>query len=237
MHRILALAPFFVACVGETRIIEELDLEIELGDETVFELETEAGELEIVGEADRTSIAMDVTLLRLDQFALRGDQVGIDGLVASLEATDDRVVGKALFEIDRVHPFATDVIVRLPEGFDVVVDDNSGDILITGVGAAEVDDNSGDITVTGAQGLVISDDSGEIDVLDIVGDVDIRDDSGDIDVREVTGDVQLDDASGDIYVADVTGTVVIDDNSGDIRVERVGELDVRSDGSGEVIVD
>ena len=131
-----------------------------------------------------------------------------------------------------------DLIVEVPKGMDLDVEDSSGELEISNVGALDLDDSSGDIQVDNVGGpLRIEDSSGEIRVTNVRGDVRVDDSSGDINIRDVTGRVVIDDdSSGDIDITDVSGSVEIDnDSSGDIDVRRVGgDFTVAHDGSGSI---
>ena len=133
---------------------------------------------------------------------------------------------------------ALDLVIDVPAGSAMEVDDSSGDIEIRGVGALDLEDSSGDIDLEDLGGAVrIEDSSGGIRVVGVKGDVSIRDSSGDIDARRITGALTVEeDSSGEITVADVTGTVhVRRDSSGGIEVAGVGgDFLVDRDGSGGI---
>ncbi|MEM6930403.1 MAG: DUF4097 family beta strand repeat-containing protein [Myxococcota bacterium] len=254
MHPILMTVALLVGCISSPPVvIEEQALELPLTDETVVELDTRAGSLDVLGEEGRDSITLEITLIRSG--GLRPDQDGIDGLVATLESTGDRVVAESFVEVSGANVFSTDVVLRVPIGFDVTIDDASGEILVTDTGVTTIDDGSGELRVERTGPLSIRDDSGEIEAFDVVGDVSIRDDSGEIlldgvtgnveitddsgeiEIFDVDGDVDVRDTSGEIRITNVTGTVTVDDTSGDIVIVNVGEFDLRSDTSGDVRID
>jgi DUF4097 and DUF4098 domain-containing protein YvlB len=128
-----------------------------------------------------------------------------------------------------------DVTVTVPATINLDVEDDSGDISITGIrGSVDIDDDSGDIDLKHIQGkLGIEDDSGAIDMSDVNGDASIDDDSGDIVIRDHTGNVSIEDDSGDIRVTNVKGGVTVEDGSGDINIRGVdGDVTILNDGSG-----
>lgn len=130
-----------------------------------------------------------------------------------------------------------DLVVSVPMGLDVDIDDSSGDIEVSGVGDLDIDDSSGSIRVAGAAGSVqIDDSSGGIEVSGVAGDVQIEDGSGGISVQGVAGAVSVRDGSGGIEVTDVARDVVIEaDGSGGIAVSNVaGDFAVDRDGSGGI---
>jgi len=258
MLRVFIVAPLLGACVitaDGDRVVDQRTLELGLTDETAVELETRSGSLEVVGEPGRTSVEMDVTLVRFGgPLGFRSDAAGIDALVATLDTSGGVVRARSWVDLIGNDPFGTDVVLRVPSDLDVAVRDASGDLSVFDVasldldddsgaitienvpGSVTIDDDSGDVDVLGTGPLTIDDDSGSIDVEDVTGDVVIRDDSGDIRLSRVEGDVEIDDDSGSIWVSDVTGTVRIDDGSGDITIESVGDFDLRSDSSGGVVI-
>lgn len=130
-----------------------------------------------------------------------------------------------------------DLVVEVPLGAAVDIQDSSGAMEVYSVGSLRIDDSSGEIFVQGVDGdLVIDDSSGEIEARDVAGDVSIDDGSGDIDVTDVQGVVRIDDGSGSIRVAEVERDVLVDrDGSGSISVRDVrGDFRVLRDGSGGV---
>ncbi len=110
----------------------------------------------------------------------------------------------------------------IPEGFDIVVKDGSGDLEIRGAG-----------------NVVLKDGAGDARIYEILGDVQVTDGSGDLHIEYVQGSVDVDDGSGQLDVYSVLGAVTILDGSGDInlsdlqlapRIVRSGSGDVRVDG-------
>ncbi len=112
-----------------------------------------------------------------------------------------------------------DLVVLVPTGMAVEIDDSSGNMEVRGTGDLRIDDSSGSIYVE-----------------DILGSVEVDDSSGGLDIEGVDGDVRVSDGSGGIDVTDVTGDVIIDeDGSGSIEVRDVGQnFTVRRDGSGGI---
>lgn len=100
----------------------------------------------------------------------------------------------------------------------------------------EIDDGSGNIDVVGTASVIVDDQSGAIELRDIDGDVAIEDGSGGIDIRGVRGGVLLRDGSGGIEIRDVGQDVrIVSDGSGSISVDGVGgDFLVGSDGSGSI---
>jgi hypothetical protein len=113
-----------------------------------------------------------------------------------------------------------DLVVRVPESLRVEIEDGSGSLQVSRVGA-----------------LSIADGSGEVEIEDVNGDLRIRDGSGSIRARNIAGSVTIEaDGSGGIELRDVRGSVVVEeDGSGGIDVEDVGgDLRVSKGGSGGV---
>lgn len=89
----------------------------------------------------------------------------------------------------------------MPSGLALDIEDGSGEIEISGVGATRIDDGSG-----------------SIDVRDVDGD--LTDGSGEIEVRDVR---IREDGSGSIRAVEVSGDFIVDrDGSGGISVDRIG---------------
>lgn len=130
-----------------------------------------------------------------------------------------------------------DLLVGVPLGMPVDIDDSSGSIETFGTGALRIDDSSGSVRVVGTSGSVrIDDSSGELEVRDAAGDVEVSDGSGEIEIGDVQGSVRVRDGSGGIDVTEVDRDVIIeDDGSGGIEVRNVGgAFVVEDDGSGGI---
>ena len=260
--RVLTLLPALVFCLGMPRGAAAQRCEHEAqrtataatsGVERV-RIIARAGDLEVTGRAAVSQISARGRACTSDADDL-GDlalRVRRDGGTLVLEATQpdhDMHFGNYYAYMD--------VVVELPQGMPVTIEDGSGNMIVAGVGAARVNDGSGNIRVSDVRGAIvindgsgeielsavggnadIDDGSGNIEITDVRGDVLIEDGSGNVTARQVTGSVRVDDGSGDIRLADVTRNVEVDDGSGSIRVERVGgDLTVDEAGSGDVSYD
>ena len=131
-----------------------------------------------------------------------------------------------------------DLIVDLPQGMPVSIEDGSGDMTVTGVGAARVNDGSGDIRLRDIAGaLDVNDGSGEITIANVSGSVDIEDGSGNIEISTARGDVEVNDGSGNVTADEIGGSVRVDDGSGEIRLTDVVRSVTVDDGSGSIRVE
>jgi hypothetical protein len=112
-----------------------------------------------------------------------------------------------------------DLVLAVPPGLALDVEDGSGPIDVRNVAAAAVQDGSGEIVIEG-----------------VAGEVRITDGSGSIDVRDAGSVVIDEDGSGGITVSGVRGNVLVrDDGSGSISVREVaGDFTVEDDGSGGI---
>ncbi len=111
-----------------------------------------------------------------------------------------------------------DMVIEVPQGVEMDVEDGSGEAEISGTGA-----------------LRLRDGSGEVVLRDIRGSIEVRDGSGEVTIEGVDGDVTVVDGSGELTIRRVTGSVTLRDGSGDIRVVDVGgDLTVSADGSGSL---
>jgi hypothetical protein len=131
-----------------------------------------------------------------------------------------------------------DFAVTVPNGMPVVIDDDSGWIKISNLGATTIDDDSGSIEARNMRGnLTINDDSGAIEVDTVAGNVLIEDDSGEITVRNVTGKVEIEDDSGAISVSRVASLHIREDDSGSISAHEIkSDVLVDYDSSGSITV-
>lgn len=203
---------------------------------TLVEVTARAGSLEIEGVSGITEVRVKGTAKsnreeHLDEIKLKAERRG-SRVVVIVDIPDQNNWGFNM--VNR----ALDLVIQVPKGMALDVDDSSGDMEIRHVGALKVDDSSGEIELEDIGGeLNVDDSSGEIRIDGVKGDIRVDDSSGNIDIRNVTGRVTIeDDSSGDIDINDITGSVEIEnDSSGDIEVRRVsGDFTVGHDGSGGV---
>ena len=195
-----------------------------------------AGDLEVTGHAGTDRIAARGRACSSDagDLAELAIRVRRDGSTLVLEATDPE--RNARFGS---HYAYIDLVVDLPQGMPVSIDDGSGNASVTSVGAARISDGSGNLRIRDVRGtLEIEDGSGNIELSGVAGSVAIEDGSGNVEIDDVRGDVEIDDGSGEIRVAGVTRNVRVNDGSGSIRAERVGgDFTVDEGGSGDVTYD
>lgn len=131
-----------------------------------------------------------------------------------------------------------DLTVTVPSHFNLDIDDDSGDISISGVqGNIDIDDDSGNITISQGHNIAIDDDSGDIDLQKVSGNVTISDDSGSISIDGVQGNLNIEDDSGDISLANIIGSVELDDGSGNITATALGNNLSIEDESGDINIE
>lgn len=194
-----------------------------------------SGELRVEGESGRDEVVVEARVCASEERWLQEMRVSVDegrdGSVALTTHYPDRS-GWSDSGTARI-----DLVVRVPRGLALDVEDSSGDIEISGVGDLRLRDSSGSIDVRGIEGSVdIRDSSGGIEIEDVAGDVAVEDGSGGLDVRRVQGSVLIEDGSGGVDVVDVGRDVVVaSDGSGGIDVRGVGgDFVVDRDGSGGI---
>lgn len=191
--------------------------------------ETEAGDLQIIGEKGREQISVEAQIRYSN----------IEQLELTLEAKGDAAVliakNKQQVSVGYADDASVDLVVRVPERFALKLEDGSGDTRVEGLrGDVLIQDGSGDLNVAGARQLTIEDGSGNLALTQVTGNASVDDGSGDINANQIGGNLTLSDGSGDIAINQVQGTVTIDDGSGDIRVAQAGALTVEDNGSGEL---
>ncbi len=201
---------------------------------SLVDIRAGSGELQVEGEDGLNEI---VVVGRV----CASDESFIDELTISSETTGGTVVIRTHYPDHRgwsgPRTARIDLVVLVPTGMAVDIDDSSGDMEVRRTGDLRIDDSSGGVSVADIRGSVdIDDSSGGLDVDGVDGDVRIEDGSGGLDIRGVNGNVSLRDGSGGIDIVDVTGSVVIEeDGSGSIEVRDVGQdFEVRRDGSGGI---
>ena len=132
---------------------------------------------------------------------------------------------------------ALDFEVSVPDNIPIRIDDSSGELRVTGIGAADIHDSSGALHVRDVSGdLRIDDSSGEITVEHVGGVLTIEDSSGSIDVDDA-GQVDIpSDSSGSIEIRHVRRNVTVGHKgSGGVAVSDVGgDFIVEHKGSGSI---
>lgn len=229
-------APAAAQWSGSDRYTAPRNATVDAKGATLVEVSARAGTLEIEGVAG-------ITEVRVKGTARASDEDYLDEIKLRAERRGNRVL--VIVDIPQRNGFsfnyvnrALDLIIQVPKGMALNVEDSSGDIEIRHVGALDLEDSSGEIELEDVAGdLLVDDSSGEIRVRTVHGDIRVNDSSGAIDIEDVTGRVVIeDDSSGDIDITDVTGSVEIEnDSSGDIDVRRIsGNFTVSHDGSGGI---
>lgn len=193
-------------------------------------VESQAGDLRIIGKADQSQIDVSAKLYYQDksQVQLRLESKGDRATLTAL--TDGKCFGICTGESPRI-----DLEVTVPASLLLDLDDGSGNISISGMTAdIDLEDGSGDIQLHGGASVKLEDGSGGIQISNLSGSLTIIDGSGSIEVQQVAGDVTINDGSGEINLRNVGGTVRISDGSGSISVQQAGSFILEQDGSGEV---
>ena len=191
-----------------------------------FSIDCGAGSLDVKGTSGK-DIKVDVEIIIEGVNDRKAEQILEESLKLSLEKSGSRAELICKFDnLSWTHALRgisirADIIVDMPAGLALEVEDGSGSIEISGIeNDVQIDDGSGSIFVE-----------------DIDGGLEIEDNSGNVTVRKITGNIFIEDGSGDMDIEDVKGNVKIDDGSGSITVNRVTEdVKIKEDGSGGVSV-
>ena len=158
----------------------------------------------------------------------------------------DRKGNRAILKSDLKRTFLRPVdarinlIIEVPKGVDVFIDDGSGPIHIQHFsGHLDIKDDSGLIIVEKVVGNVrVADGSGKIIMEDILGNVEVKDGSGSIEVNKIRGDVRVTDGSGRISIQYVDGNVTVTDKSGQIDINDItGNVLIRGPTTGELNIE
>ncbi len=209
--------------------------EIELSGPAVASLAVEAGagKLVIRGGDRVGEIRVAATLCASDGDRLEALEVSLEG--DRLDTEYPRNGGGGWFGRNRYARI--DLVVNVPAGTELRVDDSSGSVEITGVGNVDMHDGSGSVHLRSVGSVVIEDGSGSLTIEDVSGSVVVEDGSGSVTIQDVTGGVSVEDGSGSLKVRGVGGDVVIADGSGGIEVTGVGgTVRINGGGSGSVSV-
>jgi hypothetical protein len=233
----LALGAALPACLAAQEHTSPRDAVVDARGATRVRVDARAGSLRIEGRAGLREVrirgvARASDRKYLDAMRLTADRSGGEVRVA-VEIPEVRAV---FGRVQRV----LDLVIEVPEGMAMDVEDSSGETVVRRVGALRLRDSSGELTIEDVRGdLDVTDSSGGITISQVAGGVRVSDSSGELSIRGVRRDVVVDeDSSGEIDVRDVRGDVLVrEDGSGGIRVDGVGgNFTVRDDGGGGVRV-
>lgn len=210
---------------------------VSAADARLLAVEAGSGSLKIEGTSGATSIVIRGR-------ACASDSDLLDEIKLEARRSGDRVLVRANVRDDGRHSFRRneyarlDVVMEVPAGMAAEIEDGSGSIELSNLGAVDLNDGSGEIIASRLASITIDDGSGEIQLSDITGRVDIEDGSGEITLRNIGGTIDIDDGSGEINIRGAKGNVRVSDASGSIDVTDVaGDFTVADDGSGGITYD
>lgn len=144
------------------------------------------------------------------------DDVAVEGATATV-ATPELLV----------HGSSETVIVRAPEGTDVMVGSASGDV--------DLDGPLGAVSVTTGSADVRADEIASIDARTVSGRLDVGHSAGTVRLKATSANVHVGRADGDVRVATVSGDVDVAEAADGVSIKTVsGSIDVTVTGHGRV---
>ena len=225
-----AIVPTDAAAQDNCKFREDMELGARAGES--LQVDAGAGKLVITGSSGVDKILVAATLCASDEDRLAALDVSLDG--GRLDTDYPRNGGSGWFGGNRYARI--DLVVKVPAGMNLRVEDSSGSVEITGVGEVEIDDGSGSMQLRGVAAVVIEDGSGSLRIEDVAGSVTVEDGSGNLRIEEVAGNVTVNDGAGSVRIRTVGGDVSISDGAGSIEVTSVGGTVRIGAGSGSVTV-
>lgn len=225
-----ALAQGYDECRHEAQRTADVDA----GGARELIIKAGAGSLRIEGKAGLNRVvirgracASDAQML--EEIELRADRRGSDVVVEAMQR--DRgwsFTGNRYARLD--------LVIEVPARIAAEIEDGSGSINVSNLGAVSITDGSGEIVGNDLHDAVrIRDGSGSIELTSVAGAVDIHDGSGSIHLRDIGGLIDVTDGSGEIDVRGARNSVRISDGSGGIEVADVdGDFTVTRSGSGGI---
>lgn len=179
----------------------------------------------------------------------------VDHTDGRLSVTSPRPRGLATVVSGPSRYGSVEVVIELPEGCDVDVEAQvgdvradgrlgqvavktaAGDIRVDDTGPARLETSAGAVTLGRAIGRVNAVAGGEVRIDAVQGDAEVKNHNGRTWIGEVTGDLRVRSSNGDITVERTQGQVAAKTASGAIRVDEAGggELDLAT-GNGRVDV-
>jgi hypothetical protein len=205
---------------------ETRDLRLESDGVRELVIDAGAGSLIVTGVAAMDTINVSATIQVDAGNADKARELIASDLTLSLDREGDQVRLKSFFKNKNWFGNADGAValdIEMPSGLSLRIDDSEGSIVVDDVNAdVVIEDGSGSIQVTGVTSLDIDDGSGSIKIDNAMGDVSVVDGSGSISIRKVGGTVRISDGSGSISVRDVEKDLIIEeDGSGGLTVKDV----------------
>ena len=216
----VVLTPTVLTAQDNCELREEKVLTERAGES--LRLQAGAGKLVITGRSGIDYVRVDATLCASDRERMDALDVSLD----EGELDTDYPRNGSSGWLGRNRYARIDLVVQVPAGMNLRVDDSSGSVEITGVGDVDLRDGSGSMRLRSVASVVVEDGSGSVRIEDVAGDVSVEDGSGSMRIRGVGGDVVISDGSGSIEVGAVGGTVRVNGGgSGSVTVRDVdGDL-------------
>jgi len=225
-----------VSVVAATDGVLTVDSKVVAADETDAKAQALAAKIKFETNAsDGGKSAVMVVRYPLDEYTeyyyrtSRDFNFGISNTTLTYDGERVRISNGSFGSGANLH---VDLVVHVPKGVHVSVDNKVGLIDASGVDAPlELKSSSGDMKAEkGSDRLSADTGSGDVTVTDQTGAVDMRSGSGDLMLtRQKGGDVTIKTGSGDVRLKSVAGTVNGDSGSGDIVVDDYT-------GSGDIVI-
>lgn len=225
-----AMIPAGIAAQNKCKFREDMELGARAGES--LRVDAGAGKLVIRGSGGTGQVRVAATLCASDEDRLAALDVTLDGGRLDTDYPRNRAGG--WFGGNRYARI--DLVVEVPAGMNLRVEDSSGSVEITGVGEVEIDDGSGSIQLRGVAAVEIDDGSGSLRIEDVAGHVTVNDGSGSLRIEDVAGSVTIEDGAGSLRISAVGGDVSVSDGSGSVEITSVGGTVRISAGAGSVTV-
>jgi hypothetical protein len=196
------------------------NLDIDAKNLASFELLARAGDLEIVGDPNRSTIEILGS-------ACASEESLLPGIKLTQRRDGDRQIVEVVMPDVGVswwsEQASLDLVVRLPARLLLKLQDSSGDTQVSGVAALDATDSSGDF-----------------EARDIAGNAQLQDSSGDLSLQGIGGTVTIaNDSSGDVSISDGQRDAIVEvDSSGNLLLRNIrGNATVTHDSSGDITFD
>lgn len=228
-----ALAAGPAGTAAQTNCEHRREVELRGRAQAGLEVDAGAGSLVVTGVDGPAEVRVAATLCASDRERLEALEVSLEG--DRIDTGYPRAARGRWWSGN--HYARIDLVVEVPAGTNLRVDDGSGSVEVSGAGDVVVADGSGSLKLRSVASVVVEDGSGSITIQEVAGSVEVEDGSGSVTIEDVTGSVEVEDGSGSLTVRRVGGDVVVTDGSGSIEIRTVkGGVRVDGGGSGSVTV-
>ena len=204
-------------------------------------LDLEKGDIEIIGQDERTEIEVIASLVAIGENEDAANTFKENNLMVSLEQRGNEAI--LITDIDHAQQTATEGYIHLqvytPSTMNVSLKQTAGLLHLENFTSdITLNHGVGDIILRNVEGNIhITDGAGSIELQQIRGNIQTYNNSGLFQLENLNGNIDLVAGSGTIDISNVNGSVKIVSGTGSITIDQIEEdVTIIENRSGEVTI-